>query len=86
MMNWTRMTWNGSSGWGIWLVVGLVMVVFWVAVVTAVALAVRAARARRDPGRPPAGADAGQILDQRFARGELTEQEYTHRRDLLHAV
>ncbi len=79
------MWWNSGSGWGTWFGMGLLMVVIWGLVVTAVVLAVRAVRSRRDLGLlRPGAADAGEVLDQRFARGELSEEEYRHRRDLLH--
>jgi putative membrane protein len=39
--------------------------------------------ARRGP-RPPTPADtARRILDERFARGEIDQEEYEHRRDAL---
>jgi putative membrane protein len=31
----------------------------------------------------PAGSAARQILDERYARGEIDEEEYLHRRDML---
>jgi putative membrane protein len=35
------------------------------------------------PSPAPAGTDAHRILDERFARGEIDEEEYRRRRDVL---
>ncbi len=62
----------GLGGW-LWVVVGIVLVVVIVwALVSAVST--------RDH---PAVEDAAQILKARFARGEISEQEYEHARRLL---
>jgi uncharacterized membrane protein len=69
----TGFNWDmGLGGW-LWMVVGLVLmvVIVW-ALVSAVS--------SRDR---PAVEDAAQILKARFARGEITEQEYEQARRLL---
>lgn len=73
------MNWNGSWGWGSWLGVGLVMLVFWSVIVVALVVVVRSWGSRS----VTSGDGAERILDQRFARGEMTEDEYTRRRALL---
>ena len=62
----------GLGGW-LWMVLAVVLVV-------AVALVVVAAISRRD--RPPID-DAAQILKARFARGEISKEEYEQARRLL---
>ena len=77
------MWWHGGPGWGGWLVMSLVMVVFWGLVVAGgIALWRSAGRDRGDraPAQPPT---PEQVLDERFARGEIDVEEYTRRRELL---
>ena len=74
--------WHDGMGAGGWIVVSVMMLLFWAVVVGGVVWLVRGARA----GHPGVSGDrARQILDERFARGELTEEEYRQRRDLLSA-
>ena len=79
MMGW------GGWGWGGWLAMSLVMLAVWALVIAGVVALVQSTRSRN--GRPPGdrgfGDEAGRILAERFARGELTEEQYTHQRDLL---
>lgn len=72
------MMWGWSSGYGwIW------MVVVWAAVIGGVIWAVTQLSARNGtPGRSD-HSDARRILDERFARGEIDEDEYRRRRDEL---
>jgi putative membrane protein len=44
---------------------------------------VSGARPPTTAGTQPAGSSPRQILDERFARGEIDEDEYRRRRDLL---
>ncbi len=93
------MMWWGHGGWGpgAWVVTSLLMLIFWAMIIAAAVVMVHALRGRGDAGtgvgvardgraqrgrREPAD-DAWRILDERFARGELTEEEYIRRRDLL---
>jgi putative membrane protein len=71
--------WGMGWMWFIWplLVLGIVLVV---------ALLVRGggSAANRDGGAPPPGSGTGrtrahEILDERYARGELTDEEYQDR-------
>lgn len=82
--------WYHDSGWsgGGWLLMGLVMVAFWALVITAVIWAVRSSGSRHQgplaaPPWPQPGLGARQILDERFARGEINEDEYRQRRGVL---
>jgi putative membrane protein len=68
----------------------VMMVLFWGTIVGGVLLLVRYGRDRQTPGSPPqpsgsdgAGDRARQVLDERFARGEIDHDEYVKRRDLL---
>jgi putative membrane protein len=62
------------SAWAWWLMTAG-MVLFWGAVAWLVVTLARGASANR--GR------AEDVLAERFARGELTEDEYRHRRELI---
>jgi len=67
------MMWNwGAGGWlgGLW------MVLFWVGVVLLIIWAVRG----MSTDRSPAVRSALDILDQRFARGEIDTAEFSERR------
>jgi len=71
------MMWYGFGGW--WM--GVSMVLFWAGVVLLVVWAVRGMSAG---GRTPAGdRRAVEILDERFARGEIDREEYEQRRSTL---
>ena len=77
------MMWYGGSGWGGWLVMSLVMVAFWGLVIFGGIAAWRAVdrgdRAQRPADRPT----PEQLLEERFARGEIDVDEFNHRRELL---
>ena len=70
--------------WGAWLAMGLMMLLSWTAVAAVVVAWLRTRH--RDDG-PPAWAllhhDAERILNERFAKGEIDEEEFTRRRDAL---
>jgi putative membrane protein len=70
----------GGMGWGGWLVGSVVMLAFCALVVVGVFVLVRGwftGRVGFDRRSP------GQLLDDRFARGEIDIEEYTRRRELL---
>ena len=84
MMGW----YGGGWGMGAWAGMGLGMVVFWGLVTIAVVALVRGsshAGQRRPLVSPPAPGTytALENLDDRFARGELTQEEYLTMRDTL---
>ena len=75
---------GGGMGWGGWLAMGLVLVIFWALVITGIVLLVRSVGHRHGVAREPAGTTAAlHILDERFARGEIDAEEYRRRRQLL---
>ena len=77
--------WYGN-GWGVgaWVAMALLMLIFWGGVVTVVVLLIRRTQAGEGPAAPrPPHHDAERILNERFARGEIDEQEFTARRAAL---
>jgi putative membrane protein len=77
MMGW----YHDGVGWGGWIVMTVAMVAFWALVVFAVLAMFRTQGSgeytttdRRDPM---------QILDERFARGEIDEDDYHARSSVL---
>jgi putative membrane protein len=85
-------------GWGGWLAMSVMMVLFWGLVIAGIVVLVRYLTGSRQGGGatfdtgPTSGArpssstgreDAEDILAERFARGEIDEDEYTRRRELL---
>jgi putative membrane protein len=74
-----------GNGWGgSWLVMALMFLVFWGVVVSLVIYLLRGGQVRNDAGQiRPAHHDAERILTERFARGELDEEEFTKRRAAL---
>jgi putative membrane protein len=74
------MDWNGA-GFG-WLWMTLIMVVFWGAVIWGFVYLARGRRDRSD--RPRAGdKSAIDVLEERFARGDIDDKEFRDRRDTL---
>ena len=78
------MMWNyDGMGWAGWLVMAVVGLAFWALVVFAVVALFRGNRGETNYSRPGENYDARQILDQRFARGEIDAAEYHARQDVL---
>lgn len=76
------MWWNNGLDTGGWILMTLGMVVFWSLIVAA---GVMIFRGTRDVGSGVGGAQRtpGQMLDERFARGEIGADEYQARQDVL---
>jgi len=72
-------------GWGGWLVMTLGMVAFWGLVFWAIVTVVRSSATPGDR-EPAGGRTPDQILSERFARGEIDEEEYRRRLDVLHGT
>ena len=79
------MMWYGGDGWGWggWLLMTVLMVLFWAVVITAVVVAVRYLAGPRQaaPGSRPSRAE--DLLAERFARGEIDDEEFRRRQALL---
>lgn len=69
---------HGVGGWGWWMM-SVGMVLFWALIAIAAVLIFRALDRSRDSARAPAGPSAEQLLAERFARGEISEEEYRSR-------
>lgn len=81
--------WHGNGwGGGQWVAMILMMVVFW-GVIAAIAISWTRSSSRSHhehhslPVPPAVSHDAEKILHERFARGEIDEDEYTRRHELL---
>ncbi|MEU0836271.1 SHOCT domain-containing protein [Streptomyces sp. NPDC056231] len=85
------MWYDGRWGWGGWFFMAVIMVVFWsLVIVGVVALIHYLTRTRRSyqPGPRPDEAAWGSrraedLLAERFARGEIDEDEYKRRLTVL---
>lgn len=84
---------HGMNGWG-WAAMTIGMVLFWGLLITVGVLVFRANNhdhSSRGPGTaPPADApqtrpDPEQVLAERYARGEIDDDEYPRRLTTLHA-
>ena len=73
------MWWNGGWG-GWWFAMPLVMFGFWIAVIW---VAVTVVRNRPGPSLTAHPAGPEEVLAQRYARGEIDDDEYRHRLDTL---
>jgi len=66
-----------SSGWA-WFWMCIAMLAFWALAAWVIVTLVRNSKRGR-----PDRSDAQALLEERFARGELEEDEYRRRRDLI---
>ena len=70
---------HGDWGWASWMMMSLTMLLFWGGLVAFAVWMTHRLRSTGGPGR------ADQLLAERFARGEVDEDEYERRRELLHS-
>lgn len=77
---------GGGWGWVGWIVTAVVLVLIFAALITAVVFAVRyfSGDGHRGPGSPQQARSAEDVLAERFARGEIEEDEYRRRMTALH--
>lgn len=74
---------HGVSAWG-WFVMTVGMVLFWALIIAVAVLLFRALSRPQDGVRTPAGPPtAQQLLAERFARGEIDDEEYRRRLAVL---
>jgi putative membrane protein len=71
--------WNGWSWWG-WLAMSLSMVAFWGLIIWLIVALFRGSGRSWPRHESP---DPEQILAERFARGEIDEEEYRRRLEVL---
>lgn len=73
--------WYGNNyGLGAWLAMALMMLLFWGGLVAIVILLVRSSRSSNGTSSLPSSHhNAERILNERFARGEIDEEEYVAR-------
>lgn len=86
------MMWYGG-GWGGWFFMTVFMVLFWAVLIVGLVALVRylvGPRHHQQPGPPPPSGEGGwqdrraeSLLAERFARGEIEEDEYKRRLALL---
>ena len=75
-----------GGGWGMGLVMGLgglAVVAFWAALIVGVALLVRQLSSPSRAQIPPVQEPPLQILDRRYAAGELSDEEFNRMRETL---
>ncbi len=77
--------WGHGGSWAGWLVMWLVMLVFWAGLITAVGMGIRylgdsGPSSVRPPVTRPQPED---LLAERYARGEIDDDEYRNRLALL---
>ena len=79
---------NGTGGWG-YALMAISMILFWGAVIYGIVALVRYTRRDgpqgREPVEPPAPGPE-RLLAERFARGEINEDEYHQRLTTLRAA
>lgn len=78
MMGW------GGYGWGWWgILMGIAMLLFWVLVIGGIAWLVISLLRQGQPAVSTGGGRALDILQERYAKGEITREQYEQmRRDL----
>ncbi len=74
--------WSGW-GWGGWIMMTFLMVAFWATVITGIVLLVRYGTGDGHHGQARTAPSAEDVLAERFARGEIDDEEYRRRLALL---
>jgi putative membrane protein len=78
-------TWmHGGWGWGWMSLMMVMMVLFWGAVIFGVVWLIRGATQGTHTSEPPPRNESPiEILERRFAEGEMSEEDYRARREVL---
>jgi len=77
------MDWDGSHAWGYMHSFGWVFgLLLWIVVIAALVVMVRRF-SNKEGDNPTVEKSAFDILDERFARGEIDQQEYEQKRKVL---
>lgn len=78
--------WGNGIGWGSWVVMSIMMALVWALVIAGIVLAIRYLNGpRHSAGRSHdhPNTSAEDLLAERFARGDIDEDEYRRRASLL---
>jgi putative membrane protein len=75
------MMYYGGGGWAGWIGMGLSMIVFWAVVIGVAVWAVRSFT--REPEVKAQKSAALGILEERYARGEISPEEFTKGKQLI---
>jgi putative membrane protein len=74
------MMWGGNdAGWAGWFFMSLMMLIFWGGLAAIIVWLIRQPQRSGGDAKP----SATSILEERFARGEIDEEEFHKRRDTL---
>lgn len=73
------MMWGTGMGWWGWAFMGLTTVLLWGAVIAGIVAIFRGPGSASRPSEPT----PREVLDERFARGEIDAEEYRARRSVL---
>ncbi|MFJ9535888.1 SHOCT domain-containing protein [Streptomyces sp. NPDC101225] len=78
------MYWNGHdmNGWG-WFTMSFGTVLLWALLITVGVLLYRSLNGTSRSPQPPTPSSAEQLLAERFARGEIDEEQYRRGLDVL---
>jgi len=78
------MDWGSGHGWGYMHGFGWMFgLLVWVVIIVAIVAVLRLISSKSAQNGPPPAQTALEILDQRFARGEIDQQEYEQKRRVL---
>lgn len=80
MMMWYN---SDDAGWDDWFLGSAVTVVFWVLIIAGIVLVVRYLVARSDANPVVRSKTAEALLAERYARGEIDDEEYRRRLTVL---
>ena len=75
--------WHDGWGWGHMFFGSIMMVLFWGGLIILIVFAVRSMSAGSTRGGPAPGSRALDILEERYARGEIDHEEYEDRKRRL---
>ncbi|MGF1645911.1 MAG: SHOCT domain-containing protein [Kineosporiaceae bacterium] len=73
--------WHGDGSWWSWIFMLVWVMLFWTLVIVGIVVSVRVVQG--GPRRGSSAPAAEQILAERFARGEIDENEFRSRREAL---
>jgi len=72
---------GGGPGW--WVLGSILWVAFWVAVVVVIVSLVRGRHHHHHGDQPGPSTPALRVLEERYARGEISQEEFLERRSVL---